>query len=174
MRCAIALYAIESRLTRATHCALRTTDGGHAFNPVAHAPIQILGLLEAAGQPFDALWVTGLAAERWPAAAQPNPLLPASWQRERNVPHSTAARELAYAQAITAQLTRAAPAVVVSHAHAAEGHPRAVVANRRAAEATRPPLPRFRPRTHIGYGAGARKARRHFGARAARGPAAPV
>ena len=95
------------------------------FQPeVAHAPIQILGLLEAAGQPFDALWVTGLAAERG-RPAQPNPLLPVSWQRERNVPHSSAARELAYAQALTAQLTRAAPAVVVSHAHTAEGHPRA-------------------------------------------------
>jgi hypothetical protein len=45
------------------------------------ASIQILGGLEAAGLPFDALWVAGLAAERWPPAPRPNPLLPLAWQR---------------------------------------------------------------------------------------------
>src|SRR4029453_17407995 len=95
-----ALHAIESRLTKVEAVqALRSLMADTLFQPeVPHAPIQILGLLEAAGQPFDALWVTGLAAECWPAAARPNPLLPVSWQRERNVPHSSAARELAYAQ----------------------------------------------------------------------------
>ena len=38
--------------------------------------VQILGVLEAAGLPLDALWVAGLAAERWPPAPRPNPLLP--------------------------------------------------------------------------------------------------
>jgi probable DNA repair protein len=89
------------------------------------APIQILGLLEAAGLPLDALWVTGLAAETWPPAPQPNPLLALAWQRERNVPRSTAARELSYAQALTAQWARGAPQVVFSHARSADDHVRA-------------------------------------------------
>jgi hypothetical protein len=88
------------------------------------APIQILGGLEAAGLPLDALWVAGLAAERWPPAPRPNPLLPLAWQRERNVPRSTAARELAYAQALTQEWARAAPEVVFSSAEMADDHPR--------------------------------------------------
>jgi probable DNA repair protein len=120
-----ALHAVESRLTQGEALqTLRALAADTLFQPeVAEAPIQILGSLEAAGQRFDALWVAALLAERWPAAAQPNPLLPVRWQRERNVPHSSAARELAYARTLTAQLMRAAPTVVLSHAHTADGHP---------------------------------------------------
>src|SRR5439155_11165770 len=76
--------------------------------------------------PLDALWVAGLAAERWPPAPRPNPLLPLTWQRERNVPRSTAARELAYAQALTREWARGAPEVVFSFAAIADDHPRTV------------------------------------------------
>ena len=61
------------------------------------APIQLLGVLEGAGLDFDALWVAGLSADRWPPAPAPNPLLPLHWQRERNVPRSSAENELAHA-----------------------------------------------------------------------------
>jgi probable DNA repair protein len=90
------------------------------------APVQILGGLEAAGLSFDALWVADLAAEVWPPAPRPNPLLPLAWQRERNAPHATAARELAYAQALTAQWARGAPDVVFSFARNADEHERSV------------------------------------------------
>ena len=80
----------------------------------AAARIQILGLLEAVGLPFDALWVMGMAADAWPPAPQPNPLLPLPWQRERGVPHADAARELAYARKLTDRLLRGAPGVVLS------------------------------------------------------------
>ena len=86
------------------------------------APIQILGVLEGAGLTFDALWIAGLAADRWPRAPAPNPLLPLAWQRERNVPRASAQRELAYAQALTARFARAAPEVVFSSAASAEDH----------------------------------------------------
>lgn len=88
------------------------------------APIQILGVLEAAGLSFDGLWVAGLAADTWPPAPQPNPLLPIAWQRERNVPRSTAARELAYAKALVTQWAMAAPEVVFSYATTTEDHAR--------------------------------------------------
>jgi len=64
----------------------------HIFQPQSAAvPIQILGVLEAAGLPFDALWIAGLASDVWPAAPRPNPLLPLAWQRERNAPRATPA-----------------------------------------------------------------------------------
>ncbi len=90
----------------------------------APARVQILGQLEAAGLPLDGLWVAGLAADSWPPAPRPNPLLPLPWQRERNVPRSSAARELAYARALTEQWARAAPEVVFSCAAIADDHPR--------------------------------------------------
>ena len=100
---------------------------GHIFQPeTTGARVQILGGLEAAGLPFDALWIAGLAAEGWPQAPRPNPLLPLAWQRERDAPHSTAARELAYAQLLTAQWMHGAPAVVFSYARHADDHERAV------------------------------------------------
>ena len=43
----------------------------------------------------------GLSADRWPPAPAPNPLLPFAWQRERNVPRSSAKRELAFAETLT-------------------------------------------------------------------------
>ncbi len=97
--------------------ALREELSLRIFQPEApSAPIQIMGLLEAAGTPFDALWVAGLDAESWPRAPEPNPMLPLAWQRERGVPRSSAASELAHAAALTDQLARGAPDVVFSFA----------------------------------------------------------
>ncbi len=113
------------RLSRADAlAALRTQLAAEVFQPESIAPrIQILGVLEAAGLPFDALWIAGLAAESWPPPPRPNPLLPLSWQRERDVPRATAARELAYARALTGQFMRAAGDVVFSHPLHEDDHP---------------------------------------------------
>ena len=83
-------------------------------------PIQMAGLLEATGLPFDRLWIAGMAAHRWPRPPQPHPLLPLAWQRERDVSRSSAARELRFAQMTTATLLRGAPQVVVSYAQGAD------------------------------------------------------
>ncbi|HVF34658.1 MAG TPA: PD-(D/E)XK nuclease family protein, partial [Candidatus Saccharimonadia bacterium] len=64
-------------------------------------------------------------AETWPGAPAPNPLLPVRWQRERGVPRSSAARELEFAQRLTAQLSHAAPDVVFSFASRLDEHVRA-------------------------------------------------
>ncbi len=124
------LGSVVVRLPRAEAvAALGVLAQDDVFQPEApSAPIQILGVLEAAGLAVDALWVAGLAAECWPPAPQPNPLLPLAWQRERNVPHSTAARELGYAQALTREWARGAPEVVFSYAVTVDDHPRAVSA----------------------------------------------
>ncbi len=96
------------------------------FQPEAPpAPIQISGLLEASGLEFDLLWLAGMAAERWPQAAAPNPLLPLAWQRTRGVPRADAAASLASARTATAAFAHAADDVVASHAVLVDGFERA-------------------------------------------------
>ena len=133
------LGSVTRRLPRGEAiAALATLARAKVFQPESPpAPIQILGVLEAAGLPLDALWVAGLAAETWPPAPRPNPLLPLAWQRERNVPRSTAARELAYARALTEQWACGAPEVVFSCAVSADDHPR-TMSSLVAAAAPRP------------------------------------
>ncbi|HWR53262.1 MAG TPA: PD-(D/E)XK nuclease family protein [Bryobacteraceae bacterium] len=82
----------------------------------APAPIQVLGALEAAGARFDHLWITGMDDESWPAAAHPDPFLPAAVQKAHNIPHSSPQRELEFARRRTAALLAAAPSIIVSHA----------------------------------------------------------
>ena len=78
-------------------------------------PVQILGLLEAAGQTFDHLFVTGLHDEAWPPPARPNPFLPAALQRQRGVPHASAEWESGFAGRSTVLLRGAASRVMFSH-----------------------------------------------------------
>lgn len=70
------------------------------------SPLQILGLLEAAGLAFDELWVLGLDDDTWPPAAKPNPLLPLKIQRELNLPQSSPEREFHFAQQLIQRLTQ--------------------------------------------------------------------
>jgi ATP-dependent helicase/nuclease subunit B len=53
--------------------------------------VQIMGLLEASGQEFDHLWLCGLTTDAWPQSSQPDPLIPFTLQRKRNMPNSTPA-----------------------------------------------------------------------------------
>jgi probable DNA repair protein len=84
--------------------------------------IAVMDLEEASALSFDALWVTGLSAQRWPPAPQANPLLPLAWQRERRVPGSSPERELAHAERVTERLARSAPRVVMSAPRAVEDY----------------------------------------------------
>ncbi len=96
---------------------LRTLAGDTLFQAQSPpAAIQILGPLEAAGLSFDALWLLGMQDRHWPPAPHPDPLLPISLQRELSMPHASAARELAFANGLTARLAEAAPLVIASHA----------------------------------------------------------
>jgi ATP-dependent helicase/nuclease subunit B len=63
-----------------------------------HEPVQVLGVLESAGIAFDHLFVVGLHDEAWPFAPQPNPLLPVSVQRARDMPRASASWEAGFAQ----------------------------------------------------------------------------
>ena len=81
------------------------------------SPIQILGALEAAGLQFSHLWVMGLSDNQWPPVPAPNPLLPLHLQRENNMPHASATRELEIAQSLTQRYKQSAQHVIFSSAH---------------------------------------------------------
>jgi len=86
------------------------------FQPeTGDAPVQILGILESAGERFTHLWVMGLDAETWPRPARPNPFLPVWAQRQYHVPHGSAEREFEFARRTTDQLLGSAGQVMVSH-----------------------------------------------------------
>lgn len=90
------------------------------FQSESHSSqVQILGSLEAAGMQFDALWLLGMDDQTWPAAPNPNPLLPTQLQRELAMPHASAERELIFAQQLTERLRQSAPQIIVSHARMA-------------------------------------------------------
>lgn len=102
------------------HTALQTLKkmaSTTTFQPkTPQTPIQVLGLLEAAGLPFDFLWVTGLDDMSWPPQPKPNPFIPKRLQRELQMPHATAERELIYCEQITKQLKQCAPVSIFSYA----------------------------------------------------------
>lgn len=78
--------------------------------------VQVLGLLEAKGAVFDALWVMGMNDAYWPPPARPNPLLPADLQRRQGTPGACAEVQARFAHDIHQRLLHAAPAVSFSYA----------------------------------------------------------
>ena len=114
------LAALERVLPR-LNCAqavqrLRDICRETLFQPeTGNAPIQILGVLEAAGLAFDYLWVCGLTDDAWPLPAHPNPFIPISLQKRAGVPEATAESALALDRRFTEGWLHAAPEVVLSH-----------------------------------------------------------
>ena len=97
--------------------ALRQLSARCIFQPEsADHRLHILGALDAVGLAFDAVWLLGMDDSCWPPAANPHPLLPVSMQRDLGMPHASSARELAFAQQVSARLCQLAPVVFVSYA----------------------------------------------------------
>lgn len=93
---------------------LRERAGAAVFrerNP--GAPVEILGVEEALGARFDAVWVTSLDQEHWPSALRRHALIPVSVQR--SVPAASSEGCLARARLELAGLARCAPQVVGSY-----------------------------------------------------------
>ncbi|WP_051234974.1 PD-(D/E)XK nuclease family protein [Marinimicrobium agarilyticum] len=78
------------------------------------SPVQILGALEGAGLRFSHCWVVGLHQRQWPPVPAPNPLLPLELQRDRQMPHASAERELQYASSLTRHYQQCAEEVIFS------------------------------------------------------------
>lgn len=95
---------------------LRRLLSERVFQPeTPPAPIQIMGVMEAAGHTFDALWVCGLHDKTWPPASQPNPFLPIMEQRTQGLVQSSAEHQYQYAKQLTEHWASAATTVVFSY-----------------------------------------------------------
>lgn len=79
------------------------------------APIEVLGMLEAVGQRFDALWIMGAHEYALPKEPAPNPFIPPDIQRELNVPHSSHELELWFSKAILGRVLSQAGAIQASY-----------------------------------------------------------
>lgn len=96
--------------------ALRQLAAATPFQPrVPESRLQILGMLEAAGLQFDALWVTGMTDNRWPEPLDPHPLLPPALQRRLAMPRAQAEHERQIAEHRLQELRAAAPEVIFSY-----------------------------------------------------------
>lgn len=97
--------------------ALNKITRRHVFQPKSpDAPIQVLGLLEASGLTFDCLWIANMHDVAWPPQPKPNPLIPKRLQRELQMPHATAERELYFSKLLTEQFQQSADIIYFSHA----------------------------------------------------------
>jgi len=100
---------------------LRRMAAEALFQPeTPEVPIQILGVLEAAGMTFDKLWVMGLSDDAWPAGPRPHPFLPVELQRGVGLPQGSAAGAIDLARRLTQHWLTAADEVVLSHPRAGE------------------------------------------------------
>ncbi len=60
--------------------------------------VSILGVLEAAAQDFDYIWLCQMNDHIWPAPAKPNPYLSISLQKVFDMPHSSADKEIRFSK----------------------------------------------------------------------------
>lgn len=94
---------------------LRRRAGEQPFQAEAHAaPVQVLGVFEAAGQHFDALWFGDLTEAEWPPQQRPNPFIDLEQQRQAGVPAASAQQARDHAQAIHRRLLASADEVILS------------------------------------------------------------
>jgi len=95
---------------------LRRMAADTLFQPeTPDVPIQILGVLEAAGMEFDQLWVMGLSDAAWPQSPRPNPFLPIELQRAAKIPQGSAAASLEFARELTDEWLACADEIVLSY-----------------------------------------------------------
>lgn len=99
--------ALRSLRERAAEIRFRQHNPG--------APIEILGVEEALGARFDALWITGLDHRSWPAPTRRDPFIPGRLQIQAGVPNASAEASLTRARAQLEGLRRTATVIVGSY-----------------------------------------------------------
>lgn len=95
---------------------LRRIASDTLFQPeTPGVPIQILGVLEAAGMEFDYLWVMGLSDKQWPLQSRTNPFLPLDLQRNAKLPLGSTLEALAYCRRLTQGWLSSAKEIILSY-----------------------------------------------------------
>lgn len=82
----------------------------------SNAPVQILGISEAAGLTFDRIWWMNAQAASWPPRGHAAPFLPWSVQRAAHMPYADPAADAAFADRVTGRVLKSAPKAIVSFA----------------------------------------------------------
>lgn len=95
---------------------LRQLAQAQVFQPqTADLPVQVLGVLEAAGLQFKGIWLCDMGDDRWPPPAAPQPLIPRDLQRRLRMPRCDAQREFDIAARLGRSLLGNAERAVVSY-----------------------------------------------------------
>ncbi len=81
-----------------------------------NAPVQILGVSEAAGLTFDRIWWMNAQASCWPLRGHAQPFLPWTVQRAAHMPYADPAADAAFARRVTKRVLGSAGHVIVSFA----------------------------------------------------------
>ena len=103
---------------------LREMAGRVLFEPQElRAPLLVIDPETCAGMRFDAVWVCGLDAVRWPPPASPDPLLPRPLQIRHGVPRASADLAAQEAQQMLDRLLASAPEVMLSVPEMADDAP---------------------------------------------------
>lgn len=112
------LDSVYAECTRSTALGLlRQCIGRTVFQPETEdSPIQILGILEAAGLNFDFVWVMDLNDDVWPQAPKPNPFISIQQQKSLGMPHSSSERELSFSKQILQRLISGGKHIIMSYA----------------------------------------------------------
>ncbi|OGT55560.1 MAG: hypothetical protein A3F43_02600 [Gammaproteobacteria bacterium RIFCSPHIGHO2_12_FULL_42_10] len=96
--------------------ALQQIATNSIFQPkTPDAPVQVLGLLEAASMPFDALWIMGMDDRTLPPKPKPHPFIPKPLQRKQHMPHATALREYDYCRTLIQQFKSTVDHLIFSY-----------------------------------------------------------
>lgn len=97
---------------RALHDLAKNT----IFQPEkSDAPVQILGLLEASGCTFDAVWMSGVTDQTLPTRTRLSAFIPIALQRELDMPYANASREQRLAEKRITRLQLASQEQVFSY-----------------------------------------------------------
>ncbi|MBX3618192.1 PD-(D/E)XK nuclease family protein [Nitrosomonas sp.] len=98
------------------------------FQPESpEAPVQILGVLEAAGMEFDYLWVMALSDDQWPLRARPNPFLPLALQRKAKLTLGSAQESSVFCRRLMQKWFSHAKEVIVSSPKYRDGYDQQVL-----------------------------------------------
>ncbi len=81
------------------------------------APVQVIGLAEAAGTTVDTLWFLHAHSNNWPPRPRPHALLPLRFQRELQMPGTEPARDEVAARADLSHLIESAGTACFSWSH---------------------------------------------------------
>ncbi len=96
---------------------LQNTAHRTLFTLESHgAPVQILGVAESAGIPFDAIWFLDASASSWPARGQPQPWIPWPLQRQFSLPYADAQADYAHTLHTTQRVISSCTQVAFSFA----------------------------------------------------------